>query len=86
MEESIKISDTDNSFNFEPDELEKWVRTRKAIALLDAFREHLEGRDEPVRIAGVEVDKKVVLQLIAFLIVCTISQIVEVFSGEIIGL
>ena len=29
MEESIKISDTDNSFNFEPDELEKWVRTRK---------------------------------------------------------
>lgn len=65
-------------------EIKRWVATRKAVTLLEALREHLEGRDTPVKVLGVEVDKTTVLQFVAFLFVCTMSQIVEGFSGALL--
>ena len=64
--------------------LHRWIATRKAVSLLEALREHLEGRDLPVKVLGIEVDKTTVLQLFVFIFVCTVSQIVEVFSGILI--
>lgn len=61
-----------------------WIDSRKAVSLLDALRPHLIDRDQPVRLMGMEVNTTLIIQLFAFVFVCTISQIVEVLSGRLI--
>lgn len=65
-------------------DMKHWIMTRKAVSLLDALRSHLIDRDADLRVLGIKVDKRMIVQLFVFFFVCTMSQVVEVMSGYVI--
>ena len=65
-------------------DISEWINARKAVSLLDALQKHLQDRDQPVRLFGVEVSSTMILQLLGFLAVCTLGGIIEVLSGSVI--